>query len=89
MVGDLSNDELSNLALKYRAGELENKINFQQSKQPEPNEVVERLKSLEQTIRMKPETNIELERIIDGALTITKSVKKGNTVVYNRYRTNK
>jgi len=89
MVGDLSNDELSNLALKYRAGELENKINFQQSKQPQPNEVVERLKSLEQTIRMKPETNIELERIIDGALTITKSVKKGNTVVYNRYRTNR
>ena len=89
MVGDMSNDELSNLALKYRAGELENKINFQQSKQPQPNEVVERLKSLEQTIRMKPETNIELERIIDGALTITKSVKKGNTVVYNRYRTNR
>jgi hypothetical protein len=89
MIGDMSNDELSNLALKYQAGELQSKINVHQSKQPEPNEVVQRLKSLEQTIKMKPETNIELERIIDGALTITKSVKKGNTVVYNRYRTKK
>lgn len=87
-VGEISNDELSNLALKYRNGELESIINVNNTKSdPENNEIVNRLKSLEQTIRNKPETNIELERIVDGALTIVRTTKKGNTKVFNRYRT--
>jgi hypothetical protein len=87
-VGEISNDELSNLALKYRNGELESIINVNNTKSdPESNEIVNRLKSLEQTIKNKPETNIELERIVDGALTIVRTTKKGNTKVFNRYRT--
>ena len=87
-VGKISNDELSNLALKYRNGELESIINVNNTKSdPESNEIVNRLKSLEHTIKNKPETNIELERIVDGALTIVRSTKKGNTKVFNRYRT--
>jgi len=87
-VGEISNDELSNLALKYRNGELESIINVNNTKSdPENNEIVNRLKSLEQTIRNKPETNIELERIVDGALTIVRTTKRGNTKVFNRYRT--
>ena len=87
-VGEISNDELSNLALKYRNGELESIINVKNTKSdPESNEIVNRLKSLEHTIKNKPETNIELERIVDGALTIVRTTKKGNTKVFNRYRT--
>jgi TP901 family phage tail tape measure protein len=87
-VGAISNDELSNLALKFRNGELQSVIHKTESKQnPESNEIVNRLKSLEQTIRNKPETNIELERIVDGAMTILKTTTSGNTKVFNRYRT--
>lgn len=89
-VGQISNDELSNLALKYRNGELESIINVNNTKSnPENNEIVNRLKSLEHTIRNKPETNIELERIVDGAMTIVRTTKKGSTKVFNRYRTEK
>lgn len=87
-IGSISNDELSNLALKFRNGELQSVIHKTESKQnPETNEIVNRLKSLEQTIKNKPETNIELERIVDGAMTILKTTTSGNTKIFNRYRT--
>jgi len=48
--------------------------------------VVSRLESLERTIKNKPETNIELEQIISGAMVVKRTKTQGNTKVYNRYR---
>ena len=41
---------------------------------------------MQNAIENRPETNIELEQIIDGVLTISRSTKKGNNVNYNRYK---
>ena len=48
--------------------------------------LLRKLDSLENTIKNKPETNIELEEIIGGVMSITRQKKQGNTKTYNRYR---
>ena len=50
--------------------------------------LLKKLDSLENTIKNKPETNIELEEIIGGVMSITRQKKEGNTKIYNRYRVN-
>jgi len=91
MIGDISNEDLAKVASLHRSGELVDKHAgaTQIGNGWNTNEIVKRLESLEYTIQNKPETNIELERIIDGAMTIMRETKKGNTVTYNRYRTGK
>ena len=85
----LSNEDLAKVASLHRSRELIDKHAgaTQIGNGWNTNEIVKRLESLEHTIQTKPETNIELERIIDGAMTIMRETKKGHTVTYNRYRT--
>tara|TARA_R110000772_G_scaffold9622_7_gene31552 strand:+ start:1962 stop:6005 length:4044 start_codon:yes stop_codon:yes gene_type:complete len=86
-IGDISNDELAKIASLHRSGEMLNKSGAVQIESGwNTKEVVKRLESLENTVRNKPETNIEFERIIDGALQIVRETKQGNTKTYNRYR---
>ena len=87
-MGGLSNEELSKLAQDYQAGAIRDiggspnvAIGGWNSDQ-----VVKKLDSLERTIKNKPETNIELEKIIDGAMIITRTTKEGNNKIYNRYK---
>lgn len=88
MVGDLSNESLAKLAQEYNAGNVIHKSEgaVQLGGAWSTAAVVKKLDELEQAIKTKPETNIELGEIIDGAMTIIKSRKQGNSVVYNRYK---
>ena len=91
MIGNMSNDELSQLAYNYQNGlvrdvadglTLSNDLSG-------VNILVDKLDSLERTISNKPEHNLQVEQIIDGAMAITRSTRRGNTKVYNRYRVEK
>lgn len=88
LVGDLSNDELSKIAMEYNTGRLIHKGDAasQIGGAWMSESVVKRLESIESTIRNKPEHKLEVEQVIDGAMTITRTTKKGNSVVFNRYR---
>ena len=43
-------------------------------------------KDIKKAILSKPETNIELGEIVGATMSIVKSVKKGNSVTYNKYK---
>lgn len=91
MIGNMSNDELSLLANRYQNGLVRDVADgLTLSKDLSGVSLLaDKLDSLERTISNKPEHNIQVEQIIDGAMAITRSVKKGNTKVYNRYRVGK
>ena len=84
-IGGLTNDELSNLAMEYQNGKII-RSDSQTSSALELSILVNRLDNLTKVIQDKPETNIELGEITQGAMEIVKSTKKGNTIVYNRYK---
>ena len=81
LIGGMTNDELSQLAYDYQNGLVQNMgdsaVTIGGAWQTHL--IVEKLNNIEQTIRTKPETNIELEEIVQGAMAITRSTKKGNT----------
>ena len=91
LIGGLSNDELSQLAYNYQTGLVRDISDGSMLYNgfTGANILADKLDSLEATIRNKPESNIELEQIIDGAMAITRTTKKGNTKIYNRYRVGK
>tara|TARA_R110001632_G_scaffold76073_1_gene172724 strand:- start:22526 stop:25753 length:3228 start_codon:yes stop_codon:yes gene_type:complete len=91
IIGNMSNDDLSQLAYNYQNGLVRDVADgLTLSKDMSGvNVLVDKLDSLERTINNKPEHNIQVEQIIDGAMAITRSVKKGNTKIYNRYRVGK
>jgi len=84
-IGGLTNDELSNLAMEYQNGKIV-RSDSQVSSALELAVLVNRLDNLTQVIQDKPETNIQLGEITQGAMEIVKSTKQGNTIVYNRYK---
>ena len=88
MVGGLSNESLARLAQEYNAGNVIHKSEgaSQIGGAWSTVAVIKKLDELENAIKSKPETNIELGEIIDGAMTIIKSKKQGNSIVYNRYK---
>ena len=78
---------MAQLALRHHSGIKD--AHIQQTIVAKSDErVVERLESLEKTIKNKPVSNIELERIIDGALQVVKTTKNGKKLEYNRYKIN-
>ncbi len=87
-IGGLSNNELSDLAHNYHTGLVRDISDgvIVSNGLTGTNLLIDKLSSLEDTIRNKPESNIELEQIIDGAMAITRTTRKGNTKIYNRYR---
>ena len=84
-IGGLTNDELSNLAMEYQNGKIV-RSDSQVTSALELAVLVNRLDNLTQVIQDKPETNIQLGEITQGAMEIVKSTKQGNTIVYNRYK---
>jgi hypothetical protein len=88
MIGNMSNDELSQLAYNYQNGLVRDitEGSIVSNGKNGINILVDKLDSLERTISNKPEHSLEVEQIIDGAMAITRSTKQGNTKVYNRYR---
>ena len=88
MVGSLTNEQLAKVALDYNTGKLiaQGDSAVALHNPWESALLIQKIDELNATIRNKPETNIELERIVDGAMTITRSTRKGNTLIYNRHK---
>jgi TP901 family phage tail tape measure protein len=88
LVGNLSNEDLAKIANDYNTGRIIAKgDNAQQIGGAwQAAAIVKKLDELSKIIEHKPETNIELGQILDGAMTIIKSQKKGNSIVYNRFK---
>jgi TP901 family phage tail tape measure protein len=86
-VGELSNEELANLAASYQAGTIVKKEGaIQIGNGWNTAEIVKHLQSLEQTIKNKPEHSLGVENVVLGAMDIVKQTKEGNTSRVNRYR---
>ncbi len=85
MIGDISNDDLAHLALKHQNGKIDG-VQANIIAQNNDKRIVEKLESLEKTIKNKPVSNIELERIIDGTLQVVRSTTTNGKTIYNRYK---
>jgi myosin heavy subunit len=87
-IGSLSNSELARIASEYNTGALIRKGegSMQIGGAWQTAAIVQKLDLLEKAIKTKPETNIELGEIVSGAMEIVKTTRKGNDVIYNRYR---
>ncbi len=84
-LGGISNQELGSIAEQIKLNNMPfNKgilaLNFGTDK------IVERLDSLENAIKNKPETNIQLESIVNGAMTIIRQSKGNGQTITNRYK---
>ena len=86
LIGNISNEELSRIVNEYNTGKLIGEGASQMGNGWESALIVKHLINVQNAIENRPETNIELEKIVDGALTIAKSTKKGNNITYNRYK---
>jgi hypothetical protein len=88
MIGSLTNNELAKIAMEYNTGSLMRKGEgaMQIGGAWQTAAIVKELNELKSIIKTKPETNIELGEIVSGAMEIVKTTRKGNDVIYNRYR---
>lgn len=84
-IGGLTNEELSRIANEYNNGKIV-RSDSQLGSALELSLLVGKLDNLTKVIQDKPETNIELGEITQGAMEIVKSTKEGNTYTYNRYK---
>jgi hypothetical protein len=87
-IGSLSNEALAKMANEYQNGKLM-RSNSQMGSALETALLINELKDLKDTIKMKPETNIGIGEITQSVLEIVKSTKQGNTTTYNRYKVRK
>lgn len=87
-IGNMSNEQLATLAQNYNNGRLIGSNN-QSATAFETAILVNKIDELNQTIRNKPETNIELGEITQSVINIVKTTKQGNTIKTNRYKVRK
>lgn len=87
-IGDLTNEELTKIAVDYKNGRVVEGAT-QMSSSMDLAILVNELTDIKRTIENKPETNIELGEITQSMMEVVKSTKKGNTIVYNRYKIKK
>ena len=88
-IGGLSNDSLAKVAQDYQNGKIVQEGASQIGQGWDTGLIVNRLESLEQTIKDKPEHSLKVEDVVTGAMTIVRETKAGNTLNYNRYRIRK
>jgi hypothetical protein len=80
----ITNEELAKIAVAYKTNEFMTSIPaFQQA---DSSELISRIDNLTKVLKDKPETNIALGEIMQGAMEIVQTTKRGNKTVYNRYR---
>jgi len=85
-IGDLSNLEIAKLAEDFHRGEVMRKGDGAMQLNVgswSTDAIVSKLESLENTIKNKPESNIELGEIVGGVMHIMETKKTGNTRVRN------
>lgn len=86
-IGNMSNEELTKIAQEYNQRKImgyreqESSLDFAI--------LVNEIKSLKKAIVDKPVSNVELGEITQSAMEIVHSTKKGNSVVYNRFKVRK
>lgn len=86
-IGNLTNEQLTQIAQQYRNGNLVRQDIAHSSMDLAV--LVNKLDTLTDVIKHKPETNIELGQITQSAMEIVQQSKRGNTVVYNRFKVRK
>lgn len=84
-IGAMSNEQLAKLATESRTGSLM-KGDFQSASALDTALLANKIDLLTETIRNKPETNIELGEITQSMMEIVKTTKTGNTKIFNRYK---
>jgi hypothetical protein len=85
-IGDLTNAELSNLALKYNTGQLiDLKRHDVAGNSYDLIPLLSEIKELQSIIKNKPEHNIELGKITQTTMQIVESSKRGNITNRNIY----
>lgn len=87
----ITNEDLTNMAVQYRinksvgeyvgAEQISNGYEFYT--------LGSKLDKLTKVIEHKPETNIELGEITNSVMEIVKSTKRGNTIMYNKFKVKK
>lgn len=90
-IGSKSNMEVANIMEKHRLGKLMDgtQINVGFGNEllvKELMNVSSKLDMVNNTIANKPEMNVGVGEIVQGTMDIIASTKKGNDIVYNRYR---
>ena len=86
-IGSMSNEQLARLAQEYQNGKLIR--GSQAGSSMELALLANKLDTLTDTIKQKPETNIELGEITSSVMEIVKSTKQGNTLKTNRFKIRK
>jgi hypothetical protein len=86
-IGSMSNEQLAKLAQEYQNGRLVSKSNANASLDLVL--LANKLDTLTDVIKNKPETNIALGEITQSAMNIVESKRTGNTTVYNRFKVRK
>jgi TP901 family phage tail tape measure protein len=90
-IGGKSNEEVARVMEKHRLGTLldgaQLNVGFgNESLVKELMNVGSKLDLVNRTIENKPEMNIGIGEIVDGTMKIIASTKKGNSLVYNRFK---
>jgi len=86
-IGSMSNEQLTKLAQEYQNGRLITKSNANSSLDLAI--LANKLDTLTDVIKNKPETNIALGEITQSAMNIVESKRTGNTTIYNRFKVRK
>lgn len=86
-IGSMSNEQLARIAQEYQNGKLIRGNNAGSAMDLAL--LANKLDALTDTIKQKPETNIELGEITTSVMEIVKKTKQGNTLKTNRYRIRK
>jgi TP901 family phage tail tape measure protein len=89
LIGGLSNNELARVAQDYQNGKIMQEGASQIAIGWNDSAILNRLESLENTIKSKPEHDLRVEDVVTGAMTIVRQTKRGNNVQYNRYKVKK
>ena len=87
-IGGMSNDQLSELAFKYRTGRLDQdlpSIKVEKQRFESNKELISRVKDVEKAIRNIPEVSIDPHAL---ANFITETIRRQNKVDRNHYKTN-
>ena len=82
----MSNDEVVKIVQGAKINEIQTKGWENLGVLTELNGLKDELQDIKKAILSKPETNIELGEIVGATMSIVKSVKKGNSVTYNKYK---
>ena len=86
LVGNLSNEQLAQIAYEYQNGKIINSEGaVQLGNGWNTGAVIQKLDELQRTIQNKPEYDIKVEEIISGTMNILKTKKENNSIIYNKY----